>query len=95
MNRSVLAFVAGALLTTGVVQAQAYRSPDVDSVGGKEAQPHMHAAIAALRTARAEIDKASDGKGGHRKAAIELTNKAIDEVQAGIAADNANGPDKK
>lgn len=92
MNRSVFAFVAGALLATGVVQAQSVHSAPV---ADKEAQPHMHAAIDALRTARAELDKASDGKGGHRKAAIELTNKAIDEVQAGIAVDNQNGPDKK
>ena len=49
-------------------------------------QPHMQAALDALKSARNNLDKAEADKGGHRAKAIELVNHAIDEVNAGIAA---------
>lgn len=94
-NRSVLAFVAGILIATGVAQANSVTSDEnAAQVDDKEKQPHMRAALAALRTAKDQLDKASTDKGGHRKQAIDLVAKAIDAVQAGIDADNANGKDK-
>ncbi len=48
------------------------------------AQPHMVTALDHLRAARTALDKAEADKGGHRAAAIELTDKAIHEVEAGI-----------
>lgn len=50
-------------------------------------QPRMHAALEHLRAARAELDKATPDKGGHREAAIRLTNDAIAQVEAGINYD--------
>ena len=50
-------------------------------------QPRMHAALEHLRAARAELDKATPDKGGHREAAIKLVNDAIAQVEAGIAYD--------
>jgi hypothetical protein len=47
-------------------------------------QPHMRAALNALRTARNELQIASSNKGGHRARAIELVNQAITEVKKGI-----------
>jgi hypothetical protein len=47
-------------------------------------QPHMYAALDALRTARAELIAATPNKGGHRARAITLVNQAIDETNAGI-----------
>lgn len=47
-------------------------------------QPHMRAALNALRTARNELQIASSNKGGHRAKAIDLVNRAIAEVQKGI-----------
>ena len=47
-------------------------------------QPHMYAALDALRTARAELIAATPNKGGHRAHAITLVNQAIDETNAGI-----------
>jgi hypothetical protein len=47
-------------------------------------QPHMNAALDALRTARAELVAATPNKGGHRARAITLVNQAIDETNAGI-----------
>ena len=49
-------------------------------------QPHMQAALDALVSARDQLVAASPNKGGHRLEAIRLTNHAIAEVQAGIAA---------
>ena len=48
------------------------------------AQPHMHAALDDLRSARAELEQAEHNKGGHREEAIRLTDSAMHEVQLGI-----------
>ena len=50
-------------------------------------QPNMQAARSSLQTARAELQKATPDKGGHRVNAIGLVNSAIAEVNAGIAFD--------
>jgi len=47
-------------------------------------QPLMHSALDHLRAARADLDKAVADKGGHRVAALKLTNDAIAEVERGI-----------
>jgi hypothetical protein len=51
-------------------------------------QPHMKMALAALKKAATQLDKASHDKGGHRKKALELTREAITEVEKGISFDN-------
>ena len=48
-------------------------------------QPHMQSALADLKAAAGELATAERDKGGHRAKALELTNRAITEVQAGIA----------
>ncbi len=48
-------------------------------------QPHMTNALAALQTAKAELQVARQDKGGHRAKALGEVNQAITEVQAGIA----------
>jgi len=50
------------------------------------AQPHMHAALEDLRAARSELSAAEHNKGGHRVEALRLTNAAIAEAEAGVAA---------
>ena len=52
--------------------------------GASAAQPHMSAALDALRTARSELVAATPNKGGHRARAISLVDQAISETQAGI-----------
>jgi len=47
-------------------------------------QPHMQAALAALREARHELEVAERNKGGHRERALELVDKAISQVKEGI-----------
>ena len=51
-------------------------------------QPHMQAALRALRNARQQLDVAEADKGGHRVKAIQLVNDAIREVEAGVRFDN-------
>jgi len=50
------------------------------------AQPHMSAALDALRSARQELVAATPNKGGHRERAIQLVNQAIGETQKGMDA---------
>ena len=50
-------------------------------------QPFMKAARGDLNTARSELQKATPDKGGHRLNAIGLINRAITEVNDGIAFD--------
>jgi hypothetical protein len=50
-------------------------------------QPNMQAAKANLQTAKSELQKATPDKGGHRLNAIGLVNRAITEVNDGIAFD--------
>jgi hypothetical protein len=50
-------------------------------------QPHMQAALDALRLARRELDQATSDKGGHRTKAIGLVNDAINQVEKGIQFD--------
>jgi hypothetical protein len=49
-------------------------------------QPHMQAALDALRSAQTNLEKATADKGGHRAKAMDLVKQAIDEVKLGIAA---------
>jgi hypothetical protein len=56
------------------------------AAGTYAAQPHMDNALAALQTARGELQVAEANKGGHRVNAMRLVDQAIAEVRAGIAA---------
>lgn len=50
-------------------------------------QPHMQAALDALRTAERELHEAEADKGGHRVRAEKLVHDAIAEVEKGITFD--------
>lgn len=50
------------------------------------AQPRMQAALDDLRAARSELMAAEHNKAGHRAEALRLTNAAIAETEAGMAA---------
>ncbi|MEJ0027114.1 MAG: hypothetical protein WDN01_13885 [Rhizomicrobium sp.] len=63
-----------ATLTAGVFIGQALA-----------AQPHMHAALDYLRSAKAELEAAEHNKMGHRAEALRLTDEAIRETEQGIA----------
>jgi len=46
-------------------------------------EPHMSAALGHLQQAKAELEKATPNKGGHRERAIQLVDQTIQQVQAG------------
>lgn len=48
-------------------------------------QPFMDAALTSLRAARENLVQASPNKGGHRDRAIDLVDRAIEQVKEGIA----------
>ena len=50
-------------------------------------QPHMQAALDALKLAQRELSQATADKGGHRVKAERLVHDAIAEVEKGIAFD--------
>ena len=50
----------------------------------KADQPHMRNALGDLRAARGELQVAMADKGGHRVAAIQLVDQAIDQVRQGM-----------
>src|SRR5438477_6746297 len=50
----------------------------------RQHEPHMAAALEHLRAAQEELEKAAPNKGGHRESALQLTNQAQSEVEAGI-----------
>ncbi len=53
-------------------------------------QPHMKAALDALRLAKRELEAASADKGGHRAKAIEHVDAAINQVERGIEFDRTH-----
>jgi hypothetical protein len=48
-------------------------------------EPHMSAAMGHLEQAKAELERATPNKGGHREKAIQLVNEAMQQVQQGEA----------
>ena len=55
-----------------------------------EYQPLMQGAMNALLNAKAQLINASADKGGHRLAALNHINMAINQVQLGIAWDDTH-----
>jgi hypothetical protein len=70
------------LAVAGVITAASFT---VFGAGAAYAfQPHMVNARDHLNTALNELQIADQDKGGHRDMAIDLTHRAIDQVQQGI-----------
>ena len=67
---SVACLIAGTLIGASIAYA---------------AQPHMVDALDMLRSARAQLERATTNKGGHRERAIGAVDRAIEETRQGIA----------
>jgi hypothetical protein len=78
-RRSLLA----ALPLGGTVMAAFVASP-----AAAEPQPSMGAALEALKSAAASLERATADKGGHRNKALALVKRAMQEVVLGIKFDN-------
>ncbi len=73
-----------------LAQAQDQSSPPShvgQPVKKHEQHPEMRRALHALESAKRDLEKAAHDFQGHRAKALELTNQAIGEVKAGLAAD--------
>jgi hypothetical protein len=84
MNPWKLSTFVFASLFAATLATQTFQSADA------ERQPHMRAALSSLQSAKAQLEKASSDKGGHRVKALALTKQAIEQVEKGIAFDNRN-----
>ena len=60
-----------------------------------EDQPHMQAALDALKQAEQHLNEAKHDKGGHRVAALKATREAIKHVEMGMKAGEKNEHKKK
>ena len=73
---STLVVLAGLSLYS-VVHAQ--------NAGMARHEPHMSAAFGHLEQAKAELEKATPNKGGHRERALQLVDQAMQQVKDGEA----------
>ena len=80
---STLAVLIGLSLYT-VVHAQ--------TAGMARHEPHMSAALGHLEQAKAELEKATPNKGGHRERAMQLVDQALQQVQEEEVYYEQHGP---
>ena len=73
---STLVVLAGLSLYS-VVHAQ--------NAGMARHEPHMSAALGHLEQAKAELERATPNKGGHRERALQLVDQAMQQVRDGEA----------
>ena len=78
------------ILTAALGLTLAYQSIPAARAAIAGKQPHMEAALMALKTAQAELKAADDDKGGFRAKAIDNTGHAIENTQKGIDWANAH-----
>jgi hypothetical protein len=74
MKKIVIALVIGLLIGSAV------------GVWAAIHQPHMMAALEALKSAKVELEAGEHNKGGHRVKALELVHKAIEQTRKAIEA---------
>jgi hypothetical protein len=74
---STLALLLGMSIQAAISRAQ--------TAGMARQEPHMSAAIGHLQQAKAELEKATPNKGGHRERAIQFVDQAIQQVEQGEA----------
>ncbi|MBI3204079.1 MAG: hypothetical protein HYZ29_21265 [Myxococcales bacterium] len=74
----------------GIAHDDSHSASASDHAAPLEAQPHMKAALKTLHGARAQLEKASHDKGGHRAKALKEVKLAIDQVEKGIAFDQTH-----
>lgn len=81
----ILAFAVVAAVLSFPMSMAASQDKDKD-----DAQPHMQAALDALKQAKQHLQEAAHDKAGHRAAALKATDEAIRHVEMGMKAGAAN-----
>lgn len=92
MIKSFLIALSLAVPVAAAPLAQAQDQSSPPSHAGQPVKKHerhaeMRRALHALENAKRDLDKAAHDFQGHRAKALELTDQAIGEVKAGLAAD--------
>jgi hypothetical protein len=82
------------ILAVGVILAIFSLPVTVAASADDEDQPHMQAALDALKQAEQHLNEAKHDKGGHRAAALKATREAIKHVEMGMKAGDKH-EDKK
>jgi hypothetical protein len=77
--------VVGLAFSAATVTVAGYRVASAQGAANCNNQPNMAAAIGELRTARGELERAAENKGGWRAGAIQWTETAIRETERGCA----------
>jgi hypothetical protein len=72
-----------------------YSAVHAQNAGMARQEPHMSAALGHLEQAKAELEKATPNKGGHRERAMQLVDQAIQQVQAGEAYYEQHGEKRR
>ena len=75
MRSRALAIFTLLLVAIGLVYAQTHRTAIHE--------PHMSAAYGHLEQARAELERSTPNKGGHRERAMQLVDQAMQQIQEG------------
>jgi Tfp pilus assembly protein PilX len=84
-----LLFSLGVLAQTQQATSQgAPQKGDRLEAAQREEQRSMNAALDNLRDAERNLQNATHDKGGHRRKALDLVRRAIEQVQEGIKFDN-------
>ena len=97
MNKVLMSLIFGSFLLTASSFAQTpppAPAPAAAPVAAPvavhhEHHPEMHKAMRKLRSAKADLEKASHDYAGHRVAAIKLIDQAIEEIKAGLESDKS------
>jgi hypothetical protein len=74
---------------SGIRAQNAAQGRPVFVAATRERHPVLRRAMANLQRARTNLQNAAQDFGGHRVKALELTNQAIQEVQAAMAFDKS------
>jgi len=98
MKRTVLGVTAPLAMVATVIFAatvfsQSPQLPSGPARGNQSVIPHplIHRAITALENARADLQDAAHDYCGHRAAALESVNHALEQLHRAIECDNARG----
>ena len=84
------------LSTLGLAAALTFTLANAQlNTAAADEQPSMQKALGNLKEALTNMQNATDDKGGHKAKAIDLTKKAIEQVEKGIAFDNKTDSGKK
>lgn len=86
MKFSSIILIAG-LIATPTVMAQGAPTTAPAPAMHRERHPEMMRALRELRAAKRDLEQAAHDFNGHRAAALNHTNEAISEVEAGLKSD--------